>query len=815
MEFVEVSPDFFSNGKHCACSREIIFIGNVNPLPTPTPKRTIRPGTNFTYIDKNFTFDVGTSQIIAGESQFNVYQISGCRFTDIQATDRNHLIRALSEIVFFDNVFENTELPSSTSVGIMWCNYNGKMTISNCKFIRILGRVIEGCLILAINNIIDLTLEKCEFIDCGREYYNLPLISLYNGQSTASFYGCNFTFSNSLQSYRILEIGSHKAIFDHCRFVKCGGNTINKSNYLSEDSIGDDTIRIFQFTNNYVTSNNGNFINATKMRNKPNISNNTFEKITINNNFLIYISHNLEQIELINNSFSNIIISDTNKMSGGGIATLIGYSEFTIQYEKCKFYDIINDNDIMPYYQGGAISYGFSNININAHIRIIQCEFKRNKAKHHGGAIFIQTSKTVFISDCGFESNIANNDKKESMLLFENYYERKDKGFGGAIFLNPSFNFNGEDYCMSHVTISHCLFKNNQAYQGFDIYIEGDYCDTSFIINDNEFINDYKNENITKGSGIIASEIFAISKNEIENSNDFSKSEIGTTNIENFILVDHSGNRIPDSTSTPEITQIQYEGDIIDISRYDKTYHIRFNCPVHEGSIKFYAYCLTCNKINTTDRPWFKIYFKKGNIENVEYEDIIIHNTVKMATFVPRDKISYDEENSMLSVFVDSIYMRLDQTMIEKDLKCLVPPITIIATPNPSESLPLPSISQSPFPSVSPLPTPDQSVTFNPEGLINLTCDKFSYEGEWQICVQSYYADVGSYTFAAGSKARINFVGVKIHLFTIKESVSGWVNIRIDDEIVGTINLFSEYKCESIVFTSNDLPYGEHVFEIE
>ena len=119
------------------------------------------------------------------------------------------------------------------------------------------------------------------------------------------FYECNFTYSNSSQSYRILDINSNKAKLDHCRFINCGENTI----YLSKYSTQDDINGTFQFTNNYVTSNNGNFINVTKMSIKPIINNNIFENTTIKNNFLIYISHNLNQIELINNSFSNIITS--------------------------------------------------------------------------------------------------------------------------------------------------------------------------------------------------------------------------------------------------------------------------------------------------------------------------------------------------------------------------------------------------------------------------------------------------------------------------------------------------------------------------
>lgn len=136
----------------------------------------------------------------------------------------------------------------------------------------------------------------------------------------------------------------------------------------------------------------------------------------------------------------------------------------------------------------------------------------------------------------------------------------------------------------------------------------------------------------------------------------------------------------------------------------------------------------------------------------------------------------------------------------------------------PSESLTASPLS-TPSKSLISLPIPDQSVMINPEGLINLTCDKFSYE-EWPsagICVISDMADHGSYSLQAGSKARINFVGVKIHLLEYKERLSGLGNIMIDNEIVATVNFSSEnqIKYESIIFTSHDLEYGEHTFEIE
>lgn len=119
-------------------------------------------------------------------------------------------------------------------------------------------------------------------------------------------------------------------------------------------------------------------------------------------------------------------------------------------------------------------------------IEIISCEFKRKKAKRHGGALSIRTWKSVLIRDCEFESNVANNENNSSELLFTNHYDWKNKGFDGAIYLNPTFRTDdGNGYCMKNVTITNCIFRMNRAYQGYAIYIEDENWETTFSINDN------------------------------------------------------------------------------------------------------------------------------------------------------------------------------------------------------------------------------------------------------------------------------------------------------------------------------------------
>ncbi|KAK8849917.1 hypothetical protein M9Y10_018507 [Tritrichomonas musculus] len=138
----------------------------------------------------------------------------------------------------------------------------------------------------------------------------------------------------------------------------------------------------------------------------------------------------------------------------------------------------------------------------------------------------------------------------------------------------------------------------------------------------------------------------------------------------------------------------------------------------------------------------------------------------------------------------------------------------ITTTENPTEDI---------FKTLEPPPTPDSSILSNLQGLINITCDKFEYT-DWEIegtqgavCVKIPNARHGSYTENKGAKAAVTFIGTKVHLLGWKQKGSGTANIYIDNEMVGTadFNIDEEESKSDIVFTSRDLPYGEHFIEIE
>lgn len=312
--------------------------------------------------------------------------------------------------------------------------------------------------------------RDCEFIDCGEKGNDRPCVNVLEQNSIISFCNCNFSYTYPQRS-RVLELKGNGATFDGCRFNNCGENSID----LGIADISTTRHESFVFTNNYVNSTNTRFINAPRIRAKPVIDNNIFDSCTLNDKYFIYILHNQDEIEFNNDTFSNIINRGTGASTCGGLTANVerSGSKFTFKYTNCHFINIRNEHSNQPSSQGGAIQY-FSNDNVEVDFEITNCEFNNNKAYLHGGAISLRTSGRVSITGCIFEFNEANSRSSSSKLLFNNYYERKNQGNGGAIYLNPTFNVNNQDYSMISVTITGCTFKKNRGHQGYAIYIEGE-----------------------------------------------------------------------------------------------------------------------------------------------------------------------------------------------------------------------------------------------------------------------------------------------------------------------------------------------------
>lgn len=236
----------------------------------------------------------------------------------------------------YDNIFENYD--DAERPGVLYIHYNGNLNIRNCKFIKIRGKdKDEGFVFNCNNNDIKVVTENSEFINCGAND-NRPLVSIMSASSSISFKQCKFIFDDISKSCRVLDLGTNDGIFDQCQFINCGEKTI----YLTKGSGEQSPMGTFQFTNNYIKSNQGRFINAEKLNSKPIISGNTFIDFSLNNNDLMYISHNQNEIKLINNTFSGLVVGGSDESNCGSIVKIVENSitDFTISYENCKFNEI-------------------------------------------------------------------------------------------------------------------------------------------------------------------------------------------------------------------------------------------------------------------------------------------------------------------------------------------------------------------------------------------------------------------------------------------------------------------------------------------
>lgn len=194
----------------------------------------------------------------------------------------------------------------------MYANYNGRLNVINCKFIRIVGKSPNGHIINSNGgNTGQLKFEECEFIDCGNPG-NMPLITVLNKASTINFNKCNFTYTKKEYSCMIVGIKSNSATFEGCNFIECGDDCIFLGYTNNESPGAAEPEGTFIFTNNHIKGTQGRFIRCDNMGNPPTIENNTFKEITITDRYLISIVYNQDTITLINSTFSNIVSSGSD-----------------------------------------------------------------------------------------------------------------------------------------------------------------------------------------------------------------------------------------------------------------------------------------------------------------------------------------------------------------------------------------------------------------------------------------------------------------------------------------------------------------------
>lgn len=207
----------------------------------------------------------------------------------------------------------------------------------------------------------------------------------------------------------------------------------------------------------------------------------------------IQTNNKTHELILTNWSFIN---NTCKSLYGGGIGTLFDGIESLI-FDKCCFKNNTSKQDLSKsrtaeneasYYNGdgGGIQLGYSCSLSDFDVAFKFCKFENNKADRHGGAIAIQTLRTVSIVNCTFNNNVANCiHQSSSSLLTTDYFNLKKDGRGGAIYINPDFlnECKSLSSFMISVDIENCSFVSNNAFDGYAIYVEGDNSnDTNFSI---------------------------------------------------------------------------------------------------------------------------------------------------------------------------------------------------------------------------------------------------------------------------------------------------------------------------------------------
>ena len=110
---------------------------------------------------------------------------------------------------------------------------------------------------------------------------------------------------------------------------------------------------------------------------------------------------------------------------------------------------------------------------------------------------------------------------------------------------------------MSSLSISGCDFKDNHAYQGYAIYIEGEDSDTTVYVNNNIFEANSNTPDSTVEGSVVCSELQTVSKKTILGANTFVGGDTENT-IGSFNFVDNVGQPIPEDEQPPDLTMYNY-----------------------------------------------------------------------------------------------------------------------------------------------------------------------------------------------------------------------------------------------------------------
>ena len=347
----------------------------------------------------------------------------------------------------------------------------------NCTFERNsvenrLQRHGYGGAVRAINNS-HLTVHHCLFKE-NTATYSGGAISM--SETRGSIVNCTFE-RNSVESRlqrgdyggAVCALSNSQLTVHHCLFKENTANRYGGATYIQKSHID---IKQCLFKEN-TANRSGGAISMQETRGS--FVNCTFERNSVENRSQ---GHGYGgAVDATNNSHLTVhhclFKENTATYSGGAISM----SETRGSFVNCTF----ERNSVESRLQRGDFGGAVCALS-NSHLTVHHCLFKENTANRYGGATYIQKSH-IDIKQCLFKENTANRSggaisMQETRGSFVNCtFERNSvenrsqgHGYGGAVDATNN----------SHLTVHHCLFKENTAtYSGGAISMSETRC--SFV----------------------------------------------------------------------------------------------------------------------------------------------------------------------------------------------------------------------------------------------------------------------------------------------------------------------------------------------
>ncbi|KAK8897816.1 hypothetical protein M9Y10_000044 [Tritrichomonas musculus] len=421
--------------------------------------------------------------------------ISLCQFTDNNQDNTQALIKCSCEnIIFSDNIVEYSNLDSSCAA--IDATFNGittltQSTFTNCKASK------DSSIQLSGTKQSSTTINDCNFINCKANKYSVVILN-----SKSYIENSNFNFDNSANACSGMEINSPSLLsISNCNF-RNNKNDQGKGNLYIHSESG--TTEITDITDITFESCIGNefqainiILNDVELSPGDSLS---IQNLNITNVQSISSSSFIYQIKVNQDiSFSDCTFDNcnsNNQFGGGSGASLIPLKK--ISFENCKWINNYCSGN------GGAFQHGNTPETNGHELKFNDCEFTGNRSPKFGGALSIETTADITITNCNFLNNrAAYTDSESANLLAE------ENGLGGAVYINSKHSTGTLNFEIVSNT-----FRENEASDGHALCIQAGDANVDI----SEFASNHFIDNGVLGSTIVSDKTIDIKTSTFETS---------------------------------------------------------------------------------------------------------------------------------------------------------------------------------------------------------------------------------------------------------------------------------------------------------